>query len=58
MSKEMRKSVIPVATRPDTKHEIGKVYKQQVDGCSPFSERLLTLQTPARNFGNFFYFPY
>ena len=54
----MRKSVIPVATRPDTTHEIGKVYKQQVDGCSPFLERLLTLQTPARNFGNFFYFPY
>ena len=54
----MRKSVMPVATRPDTTHEIGKVYKQQVDGCSPFSERLLTLQTPARNFGNFFYFPY
>ena len=33
MSKEMRKSVKPVGTRPGTMYGLCKVHKQEVDGC-------------------------
>ena len=35
MSKEMRKSIKPVGTRPGTMYGLCKVHKQEVDGCSP-----------------------
>ena len=33
MSKEMRKSIKPVGSRPDTMYGLCKVQKQEVDGC-------------------------
>ena len=35
MSKEMRKSIKPVGTRPGTMYELCKVHKQEVDDCPP-----------------------
>ena len=45
-SKEMRKSVKPVGTRPGTMYGLCKVNKQEVDGCPPFRPILSALQTP------------
>ena len=36
MSKEMRKSIKPVRTRPGIIYGLCKVHIQQVDDCSPF----------------------
>ena len=49
MSKEMRKSVKPVGTRPGTMYGLCKVHKQEVDGCPPFRPLLSALQTPKYN---------
>ena len=49
MSKEMRKFVKPVRTRPGIMYGNCKVHKQQVDGCPPFRPILLALQTPTYN---------
>ena len=49
MSKEMRKSVKPVGTRPGTMYGLCKVHKQEVDGCPPFRPILSALQTPTYN---------
>ena len=53
MSKEMRKFVKPVGTRPGIMYGNCKVHKQQVDGCPPFQPILLTLQTPTYNLAKF-----
>ena len=49
MSKEMRKFVKPVGTRPGIMYGNCKVDKQQVDGCPPFGLILSALQTPTYN---------
>ena len=49
MSKEMRKFVKPVGTRPGIIYGNCKVHKQQVDGCPPFRPILSALQTPTYN---------
>ena len=49
MSKEMRKFVKPVGTRPRIMHGNCKVHKQQVDDCPPFRPILSALQTPTYN---------
>ena len=49
MSKETRKSVKPVWTRPSTMYELCKAHKQEVDGFPPFRLILLALQTPTYN---------
>ena len=49
MSKEMRKSIKPVGTRPGTMCGICKVHKQEVDSCPPFRPILSVLQTPTYN---------
>ena len=36
MSKEMRKSIKPVGTRPGTMYGPCKLHKQEVDGFPPF----------------------
>ena len=41
MSKERRKFVKPVGTRPGTMYENCKVHKQQVDGCPPLPSILV-----------------
>ena len=46
MSKEMRKFVKPVGTRPGIMYGNCKVHKQKVDGCTPFLPILSALQTP------------
>ena len=53
MSKEMRKFVKPVGTRPGIMYGNGKLHKQQVDGCPPFQPILSALQTPTYNFAKF-----
>ena len=54
MSKEMRKSIKPVGTRPGTMYRICKVHKQEeVDGCPPFRPILLALQTLPYNLAKF-----
>ena len=53
MSKEMRKFVKPVGTRPGIMYGNCKVHKQQVDGCLPFWPILLALQTPTYNLAKF-----
>ena len=41
MSKEMRKFVKPLGTRPGIMYGNYKVHKQQVDGCPPFSANVI-----------------
>ena len=53
MSKEMRKFVKPVGTRPGIMYGNCKVHKQQVDGCPTFRPILSTLQTPTYNLAKF-----
>ena len=53
MSKEMRKFVKPVGTRPGIMYGNCKVHKQQVDGCPPFRPILSALQTPTYNLAKF-----
>ena len=53
MSKEMRKFVKPVGTRPDIMYGNCKVHKHQVDGCPPFWPILSALQTPTCNLDKF-----
>ena len=53
ISKEMRKSIKPVGTRPDTMYGLCKVYKQEVDGCPPFRPILSALQAPSYNLAKF-----
>ena len=45
MSKEMRKSIKRVGTRPGTIYGLCKVHKQEADGCPPFRPILSALQT-------------
>ena len=52
MSKEMRKFVKPVGTRPGIMYGNCKVHKQ-VDGCLPFRPILSALQTPTYNLAKF-----
>ena len=53
MSKEMRKFVKPVETRPGIMYGNCKVHKQQVDGCPPFRPILSALKTPTYNLAKF-----
>ena len=53
MSKEMRKFVKPVGTRPGIIDGNCKVHKQQVDGCPAFRPILSALQTPTYNLAKF-----
>ena len=53
VSKEMRKFVKPVGTRPGIMYGNCKVHKQQVDGCPPFRPILSALQAPSCNFNKF-----
>ena len=53
MSKEMRKSIKPVGTRPSTMYGICKVHKQEVGGCPPFRPILSALQTLPYNLAKF-----
>ena len=53
MSKEMRKSVKPVRTRPGIMHKNFKVHEQQVYGCPLFRPILSGLQTSACNLAKF-----
>ena len=53
MSKEMRKFVKPVGTRPGIMYGNCKVHKQQVDGCPLFRPILSALQTPTYNLAKF-----
>ena len=58
MSKEMRKSIKPVGTRPGTMYELCKVHKQEVDGCPPhphlpFRPILSALQTSTHTLAKF-----
>ena len=53
MSKEIRKSIKPVGTRPGTTYGLCKVHKQEVDGCPPFRPILSALQTPIYNLAKF-----
>ena len=53
MSKEMRKFVKLVGTRPGIRYGNCKVNKQQVDGCRPFRLILSALQTPTYNLAKF-----
>ena len=53
MSKEMRKSIKPVGSRPDTMYGLCKVQKQEIDGCPPFRHILSALQTPTYNLAKF-----
>ena len=53
MSKEMRKLVKPVGTRPGIMYRNCKVHKKQVDGCTPFRPILSALQTPTYNLAKF-----
>ena len=54
MSKEMRKLVKPVQTRPGIMYGNCKVHKQQVvDGCPPFRLILSALQTPTYKIAKF-----
>ena len=53
MSKEMRKFVKPVGTRPGIMYGNCKVHKQQVDSCLPFRPMLSALQTPTYNLDKF-----
>ena len=53
MSKEMRKFVKPVGTRPGIMYGNCKVHKQQIDGFPPFWPILSALQTPINNLAKF-----
>ena len=53
MSKEMRKSIKPVESRPDTMYGLCKVQKQEIDGCPLFRHILSALQTPTYNLAKF-----
>ena len=53
MSKEMRKFVKPIGTRPGIMYGNCKVHKQQVDCCLPFRPILSALQIPTYNLANF-----
>ena len=53
MSKEMRKFVKPVGTRPGIMYGNCKVHKHQVDGCPPFKPILSPLQTTTDNLAKF-----
>ena len=53
MSKEMRKFVKPVGTRPGIMYGNCKVHKQQVDGCPTFRTILSALKTPTYNLAKF-----
>ena len=53
MSKEMRKLVKPVRTRPGIMYGNCKVHKEQVDGWPPFRSILSALQTPTYNLAKF-----
>ena len=53
MSKELRKFIKPVGTRPGIMYENCKVHKQQVDGYSPFRPILSALQTLTYNLARF-----
>ena len=53
ISKEMRKSVKSVRTRPGTMYGLCKVHKQEVDGCPPFRPILSALQSPSYNLAKF-----
>ena len=53
ISKEMRKFVKQVETRPGIIYGKCKVHKQQVDGCPTFLPILLALQTPTWNLAKF-----
>ena len=52
MSKEMRKFVKPVGTKPGIMYGNCKVHKQQVDGCPPFRPILSALQILSYNLAN------
>ena len=58
MSKEMRKFVKPVETRPGIMYGNCKVHKQQVDGCPPFRPILSALQTSTYNLATLLTSPY
>ena len=53
MSKEMRKFVKLVGTRPGIMYGNCKLHKQQVDGCPPFRSILSALQTSTYNVAKF-----
>ena len=53
MSKEMRKSIKPVGTRPSTTYGLCKVHKQEVDCCPSFRPILSVLQHPTYNLAKF-----
>ena len=53
MSKEIRKFVKPVGTRPGIMYGNCKVHKQQVDGYPPFWLILSALMTPKYNLAKF-----
>ena len=58
MSKEMRKSIKQVGTRPGTMYELCKVHKQEVDDCPPhphlpFRPILSALQTSTHTLAKF-----
>ena len=53
MSKQLRKFIKPVGTRPSIMHGNCKVNKQQVDGCPPFRPILSALQTPTCKLAKF-----
>ena len=53
MSKEMRKFVKPVGTRPGIMYGNYNEHKQQVDGCPLFRPVLSALQTPTYNLAKF-----
>ena len=53
LSKEMRKSIKPVGTRPSTMYGLCKVHKQEVDCCPSFRPILSVLQHPTYNLAKF-----
>ena len=53
MSKEMRKSIKLVRTKPGTMYGLCKVHKQKVDSYPLFRPILSTLQTPTYNLAKF-----
>ena len=55
MSKEMRKSIKQVGTRPGTMYELCKVHKQEADSYLPFRPILSALQTPTYNLAKFLF---
>ena len=53
MSKEMRKFVKPVGTRPGIMYGNFKVHKQQVDGCPPISANFIGFTDSIYNLAKF-----